>query len=132
VVPTEVLVTVVLAAFALLGGALYALIHVQGARITDLGTQLGTRITDLGTQLGARIDDQGASLRARIDDQSAALGTRIDDQSASLGGRMDHLSARVSALETRQHADMMEVRGDLGAIRAAIAGIDARLSTIEH
>ena len=98
-VPTEVLMTVVLSSFALLGGAFYALVHVQGTRITDLGTQ---------------------------------LGARLDDLSVSTGRRFDELSARMSALETRQHADMMEVRGDLGAVRAAIAGLDARLVTLEH
>jgi len=45
---------------------------------------------------------------------------------------MDELSARMSALEARQHDDMMEVRGDLGAIRAAMAGIDARVGTLER
>ena len=127
-VPTEVLMTVVLSSFALLGGAFYALVHVQGTRITDLGTQLGAR-TD---QLGIRLDNQTAALGARIDDQTAALGARLDDLSVSTGRRFDELSARMSALETRQHADMMEVRGDLGAVRAAIAGLDARLVTLEH
>ena len=127
-VPTEVLVTVVLASFALLGGAFYALIQVQGTRITDLGDQLGARMDQLTAQLGGRMDQLGA----RIDDQGAALAARIDDQGAALGARFDELSARMSALETRQHADMLEMRGDLGAIRAAIAGLDARLGTLEH
>ena len=138
-VPTDVLVTVVLASFALLGGAFYALVQVQGTRISDLGVQLGNRLDDFvvrsGGQLadlGGRIDDLGANLGGRIDDLGAHLGGRIDDLGGQVGGRLADLSSRMSALETRQHADMLDLREDLSGIRAALAVLDARVSTLER
>jgi hypothetical protein len=70
-VPTQVLLTVVLSAFALLGGAFYALVHVLGARIDDLGGQIGSRMD--------------------------SLDGRMESLDGRLGSRMDALTEQVSA-----------------------------------
>ena len=101
-VSTTVLVTVVLAAFATMATAIYAL----AARI---GTQVDKQ--------SDRIDAQGASLGDRID----AQGVRIDAQGASLGERIDAQGLRIDRLSD-------EVAG----LRAAVAGIDARVATLEQ
>jgi predicted PurR-regulated permease PerM len=94
-VPTEVLLTVVLSAFALLGGAFYALVHVLGRRLDDLSN----RLESMDNRLSGRID---------------SLEGRIESMDRRLGGKIDALAEQVSGL------------------RAAVAGLDARLTTLER
>ena len=123
-VPTEVLVTVVLASFALLGGAFYAL-------DPGLAGHPGS-----GRTPRHRTSAHDPTDRSRASASGSTTWRRprwrISDLGGEVGGRLGELSTRMSALETRQHADMLDLREDLSGIRAALAGLDARVSTLER
>jgi predicted PurR-regulated permease PerM len=119
-VPTEALLTVVLSAFALLGGAFYAHVHVLGRRIDDVGH----RLSGLDTGLNRRIDHLDASLNGRIDHLDASLNGRIDALDESLNGRIHTLDGRISS---RLESLTEQVAGP----RAATAGLDARVTRLE-
>lgn len=99
VVPTSLLLTTVLSAFAVLGGAIFAIVNRIGAQVD---------------RLGERLDQTRAELTARVDAQGVDLGRRIDAQGVDLGWRIDALGSEVSAL------------------RAAVAGLDSRVATLER
>jgi predicted PurR-regulated permease PerM len=85
-VPTAVLVTVVLAAFAVLGGAFYAMVHVLGQRITDLGTQMNARFAHMDSRF------------AEIDSRFAQINTEINSRFGETSARFDRLEARIDAI----------------------------------
>lgn len=105
-VSTGVLVTVVLAAFGLLGGAFYMLVSVLGARIDDLRVDSGQRFDDLRTDFDKRFVDSGQ---------------RLDDLRVEMRHRFDGVDRRLGTVE----------EGVTG-LRAAVAGLDSRLASLEQ
>jgi hypothetical protein len=94
-VSTAVLVTVVLAAFATLGSAIYALASRIGTQVDLQGQRMD--------QLGGRVEHAAERLDARMDQAAERLGARID-----------------------------RVADELAALRAGVAGLDARVATLEQ
>jgi uncharacterized protein YoxC len=84
-VHTSVLVTVVLAAFAILGGAFYALVHVLGQRVSDVGRNV--------SDVRQSVEDLGAHMRSGFERTDARIDA-LHDAVAEMGRRITALGAR--------------------------------------
>jgi hypothetical protein len=146
VVPTELLVTAMVGGFAIALTAVLATVRVLGARIGDVRDELhgirqdfsarfdgvDSRFTSIDSRFDG-VDSRFTSIDSRFDSVDSRF-TSIDSRFTDMDTRFTAIDSRFTDMDTRFTGIESRIAGlqdDMVTVRASLAAIDARLSTLE-